>query len=417
MKTRFKIESVPSEYTYKQSVAINAFKQYRALRLAAAQYINAEKKLPPRINKLRDYIRDNVKNFKHSYQTELSRRRPTLMVVRVGRLYEKTSEIMRPFMSYSQRLSLVSYLKDHVRQVRRNNRYNTDPLSRRRPNDVLLRYQSTILEKRKAPSDTSEYVGIEIECVVPSGANMGALLPFARWVDVGSDGSIHHDDGEEGKEIRVCVKRDEIRPVVSGIMAALNSIGATVNKSCGLHVHLDQRKNPTPELTFQKLVRSLGLLYTVVPKSRRENTYCKRNRRTTFQTNDRYKAVNSLAFRRYKTLEIRLFGGTLNAEKVINWIETLEAIAHGEMVNRCPKNFDTARKYWTGLSDVNIAWLKARQAEFFPSLLSAPTSESDSDMRTDEGITFAQREEAGESACAECDYSSENCTCDEFVTA
>ena len=118
---------------------------------------------------------------------------------------------------------------------------------------------------------------------------MGALLPFGKYVDVGSDGSIHYGDNEEGKEIRVCVKRSEVRTVVPGIMDALNSMGATVNKSCGLHVHLDQRGNLEPEKTFQKLVRSLGLLYTVVPKSRRENTYCKRNLRTAFSTNDRYK--------------------------------------------------------------------------------------------------------------------------------
>ena len=256
-----------------------------------------------------------------------------------------------------------------VNRLRRERRFISDTtgdlLSSRTPARLLVRYQSTLLSRPKRPrDDAAEYVGIEIECILPSGQSMTPLMPYARWIDIGGDGSISYHEGEMGKEIRVCIKRDELRAVIPGIIGALNEMGARVNTSCGLHVHLDQRHNPKPEETQAKLVRSLGLLYTVVPASRRNNAYCKRNRRDSLRAKSRYRAINGLSYFRHKTIEVRLFAGTLNATKIINWVETLLAIAHGAIVLRCPQNFDTARKHWPLLSDENVAWLKARQAQF-----------------------------------------------------
>lgn len=411
------MRKVPPMEPFNRQRTVEIYKKLMGLRYAGAQYINATRKTNYRSEEVRNGLSYDIRQLKTAYITEIKNLSFRFALVREGRVFEKAHAVVPTgILDHDTRKGLLDSIKNSVRRIRSRNKYNGDVLANRPPNGILLRYQSEILSKRKAPNDTSEYVGIEIECVVPLHANMQALLPFAKWVDVGSDGSIRHNDNEDGKEIRVCVKREEMRTVIPGIMDALNKLGATVNKSCGLHVHLDQRHNDEPGKTFQNLVRSLGLLYTVVPKSRRENTYCKRNRRTAFASNDRYKAINSLAYQRYRTLEIRLFGGTLNAEKVLNWVETLEAIAHGEMVNRCPKNFDTARKYWPGLTDANVAWLKERQIQFAPLNQSAPLAESDAETTAintevyDMGVGDDQE-------CRECGMNEADCGCEEFVTA
>lgn len=280
------------------------------------------------------------------------------------------------------RKQALQTIRDQVRDIRRDSHRPIDPLAMRKPNGLLHEFQNKRLKLPKRPNDSAEYVGIEIECITPSDVDLTPLLPYSKWIDVGSDGSIDHHDDEEGTEIRVCMKREEIRDILPGIMRTLKEMGARINKSCGLHVHLDQRNNAEPEKQFQRLVRSLGLLYTVVPESRRRNRYCKRNRRSDFAAavrGDRYKAVNANAFYRYKTIEVRLFGGTLEATKIINWIEVLAAIANGETVMRCPKTFDTALKYWK-LSDENLAWLKERQGKFSSLNVGMPVSEHETEV-------------------------------------
>ena len=272
-------------------------------------------------------------------------------------------------------------MKLKVKRLRRDAYSSQDRLKERPTGYYLKKYQDRALKRDKRPTSDAQFTGIEIECVMPQTADFGVLLPFAKWINVGHDGSIHHESGEEGREVRVCIERSEVRKVIPPLMQALRSIGAFVNKSCGLHVHLDRRNDPQPELSFQKLVRSLGLLYTVVPKSRRKNQYCKRNRHADWNVArgaDRYKAINATSYDKYKTIEVRLFGGTLEEDKIMNWIDTLWAIVDGQMIGRVPKNFDTALKYWN-LSEETVKWLKARQERFAPLNELAPMAESETE--------------------------------------
>ena len=91
-------------------------------------------------------------------------------------------------------------------------------------------------------------------------------------------------------------------------------------------------------------------------------SYCKRNRTLDFNTarRSRYQAINPCAFSRHKTLEVRLFGGTLNPGKILNWIDTLLSIISGEMPTRCPRTFKSAKKVWH-LPDPVVTWLEARE--------------------------------------------------------
>jgi hypothetical protein len=279
------------------------------------------------------------------------------------------------------RARALKEINDAIRERRRRNKQINDPIYHRKPNGLLAEFQGKRLKMPKRPIDEAEYIGIEIECIIPSHLDLTALIPFGKYIEVGGDGSIDHHGDEQGTEVRVCMRRDEVREVLPNLMQTLRGMGARINKSCGLHVHLDQRNNAEPEKVFQRLVRSLGLLYTVVPQSRRRNNYCKRNRHADFSMavhGGRYKAVNASAFHRYKTIEVRLFGGTLEATKIINWIEVLTAIANGETVMRCPKTFDTALKYWK-LSAQNLAWLKARQTQFSELNTGMPVSEHETE--------------------------------------
>jgi hypothetical protein len=60
-----------------------------------------------------------------------------------------------------------------------------------------------------------------------------------------------------------------------------------------------------------------------VPESRRNNTdYAA----LSFSETNRYRAINFTAFRKYKTLEIRLHSGTVDYTKIIAWIRLCELL-------------------------------------------------------------------------------------------
>ncbi len=279
---------------------------------------------------------------------------------------------------------LLLKLREVIKYRRNQDRQLNHYLFNRETGHYLKQHQKKQLTKAKYPVDDNEYIGIEIECIIPRSVKFDTLMPFAKYIDIAHDGSISDYDSEKERdaEIRVCLKREEVTTVIPPLMKALRAIGARVNKTCGLHVHLDQRNHANDVgLRYQKLVRSLHLLYMVVPKSRRDNGYCLKNETVSFHdaiNGTRYRAINASAYRHHKTLEVRLFGATLEAGKIINWIETLTGIMDGAMVLRCPKNFDTAAKHWK-LSDANVNWLKERQKRFAPLNEFAPVSESEAE--------------------------------------
>ena len=103
-----------------------------------------------------------------------------------------------------------------------------------------------------------------------------------------------------------------------------------VDKTCGLHVHVDMR-DLTEEQAMRVYVRLVTLsrwFRRLVPPSRLRNRYCRWRANNTPNT-DRYCAFNFHAYRRYKTLEFRMQGnfnpqggrvpGHLNMLAIENW--------------------------------------------------------------------------------------------------
>lgn len=160
-------------------------------------------------------------------------------------------------------------------------------------------------------------------------------------------------EGENGKE--------QVRKALKG----LRDGGCTVNRTCGLHVHIDARSMPLDQL--KKLValylKHEHLIDAIMPDSRKAsaNYFCKSllNRvnggnyprteetrvaavnqmirqvlaarditalGTIINNGDRYYKINLQSFWRHGTIEFRQHAGTVNGAKVLAWIELLEAM-------------------------------------------------------------------------------------------
>jgi hypothetical protein len=123
---------------------------------------------------------------------------------------------------------------------------------------------------------------------------------------------------------------------------ALETAGAKINTTCGLHVHFDAAGLAANEIRViaTRYARHESEIDAFMPKSRRgnANTYCQSTRRVfesaAFQNADtidrmmdiqgsRYFKVNLQSFRRHQTIEFRQHSGTVSAEKISNWVRFL----------------------------------------------------------------------------------------------
>ncbi len=145
-----------------------------------------------------------------------------------------------------------------------------------------------------------------------------------------------------------------VSPVLSGneglrqvrtAMEVLEGLGAKVNRSCGLHVHLGARGIAAAEIAtlVRRYARFEPEIDAFMPPSRRgdANAYCRSLRGAieaapaarALRSSDpaevcdafrsRYHKVNLLAYRRHGTIEFRHHSGTVDAAKATNWIRFL----------------------------------------------------------------------------------------------
>ena len=136
------------------------------------------------------------------------------------------------------------------------------------------------------------------------------------------------------------------------VMNTLNSIGAKVDKSCGLHVHHDVADYELENMAslYKMYYNYSKAIDSILPKSRRgdaRNCYCKALTRSQVANisnsysiarfvNDfptRYVALNCKSYVKYGTIEFRQHSGTIEFEKLEAWI----VLSHC-MVNYCKNN-------------------------------------------------------------------------------
>lgn len=216
-----------------------------------------------------------------------------------------------------------------------------------KPKSVLalqsMENQLSRISKAKKPSDKdpNNFVGIELELVGRvDRKTLNDLLCkayLAGYVYLRDDSSIQRENpGDYAHEITVLCRERQLVDVVNRLCKVINSkeVEAYVNNSCGLHIHIDCR-NRDPKHLYNNLTRCLPMLKNMVPQNRVESEhatrYCKLNTTSKWEEQnhgDRYMAVNSAAYTKYKTIEVRMHSGTTNATKIIYWAKILLAAAH-----------------------------------------------------------------------------------------
>lgn len=215
--------------------------------------------------------------------------------------------------------------------------------------------------------------GIEIECYLPEGGTMQAVAtavraridkpvhvtgynhqtpPEGSW-KITTDGSL--GDYSRGMELVSCVLRGETGVTeAEKVIRALSDFGCTVNKKCGFHVHVglaDPQGRHSENAETRKTIQRLATMYatfepvldSLMPPSRRasNNSYCRSithaspaainaaasigaviNLVNPGSSGGRYSKLNLHAFRKYGTAEFRQHSGTMEPNKVRNWILT-----------------------------------------------------------------------------------------------
>lgn len=150
---------------------------------------------------------------------------------------------------------------------------------------------------------------------------------------------------------------------------ALQSTNATVDRNCGLHVHIEAAG--LTELQLCNVVKFYSAneahIDAFMPPSRHESRWCKSLRRasnldacTTMHElrralhGDRYWKVNVECYWRQGTVEFRQHSGSVDSAKVANWVELLQALVDYAAANG-PVRFASLTEMLTALFSTQVA--------------------------------------------------------------
>lgn len=169
----------------------------------------------------------------------------------------------------------------------------------------------------------------------------------------------NHDDHADGTwkivtDASVSRGHEVVSPILRGeagiaearrAAEALEKAGATIDISCGLHVHFDAASFTADELRTAciRYAKHESEIDAFMPKSRRanENRFCRATtgcflnnasfmRATSKESlarsqGSRYFKVNLEAYLRHQTIEFRQHSGTVDSGKIENWVRFLAA--------------------------------------------------------------------------------------------
>lgn len=216
--------------------------------------------------------------------------------------------------------------------------------------------------------------GVEIETIYPyEEADAHHPTSFRRT----SDGSISSDGNGRGYEyVSKPMNGDHFWNEIEKMTGYLGNHNFWVNKSCGLHVHIDARDLFYKELkgimlvtkSFEKTIKNM------MPRSRRKTNWCKdlpfekNTIRRIYDDSDfisrwydhtgempssdkyndsRYHGLNLHARVYLGTIEFRYHSGTNNPTKIKNWITICQAIVQ--------KGIEVGREYKAELTEYDKA--------------------------------------------------------------
>lgn len=183
---------------------------------------------------------------------------------------------------------------------------------------------------------------------------------------VRSDGSLS-GSGMTGVEVTVLFDASHGFSKIQRVCKILNDMGASVNTTCGLHVHLDMHGKTRSEshaIGHTKLGRCLPVLAKLVPESRRANTYCKLEVSESGSDDCRYYAVNMTALSKHDTIEVRLHSGTTDPLKIESWVRLLLAIVNTPKTFSSPVKSLARLARLTGIDDSLLEYFSKRLLKF-----------------------------------------------------
>ena len=254
-------------------------------------------------------------------------------------------------------------------------------------------------EQRARRQGNDRKFGVEIECIVDRDALDRELR--ARGLSVYNSGYTHQvmASWKIVTDASVMNGYELVSPPLKGARGlrelkkacdALDAAGATVNRSCGLHVH-----HEVADLTAEQFGRLFrvwannqrgtdGLVAAsrrgcnwARPLSEREVAHCEQapigdvdGLRRHFSYADRYRSLNVAAFPRYGTVEVRQHQGTTNYTKIAAWVAFGQAFitwAKGNAaltVEGTPEALIGKLAEHGRLSAANAEYLRGRAAHF-----------------------------------------------------
>lgn len=157
-----------------------------------------------------------------------------------------------------------------------------------------------------------------------------------KYCSVKEDGSLRCDPDYFPVEFTILTRLGDPSNLKK-LCNLLSRLDAKVNRSCGLHVHLDARhldEDYVDGTIRNNFDRALPVLLSMVPITRRENDYC-RPVVAGVHSNQRYAAVNLSSYRKHKSIEIRLHSSTTDFDKIFNWSKLVHAIMCSNITRRC----------------------------------------------------------------------------------
>lgn len=224
---------------------------------------------------------------------------------------------------------------------------------------------------RQAEFNTQRTFGVEIEFLSTVERSLVARKLREAGVPAFEEGYNHENknywkiirDGSCGNEaVSPILKGYEGLEQIKTVCKVMNQLHCQVNIKCGLHVHhgvgdynIKHFKN-----LYIAYSKYENLLDSLMPNSRRKdtNTYCKsmlKNRPYNYIAEDiskcktlddirnlypsRYHKLNVQSYVKYGTIEFRQHSGTVEAEKIVNWV-----IFTQTMVERCKRNVQPAEE-------------------------------------------------------------------------
>lgn len=211
----------------------------------------------------------------------------------------------------------------------------------------------------KMPKFQELTFGVEIEAYNINIRNLINVVT-SKGVEIFSEGYNHRDNDRYYKIVSDASIRGEmpaeiVSPILYGksgleslkkVCASLEEINAKVNKSCGLHIHLDA-KNFTINQWRNLIINYARLEHIIdsfMAQSRRGNNNCfcrslslmPRLEATILHCNSveeiaryfstRYMKINVEAYSRHKTVEFRQHQGTTDFKKISMWLSFLQKL-------------------------------------------------------------------------------------------